>query len=310
MYDDLNMVLSSLFPVFALVILGKILRLYDFTHTDFLKTADRLVYFIFFPAMLFWKIGGASAAGIHWGLCFAALSGVAAIYLISSLCIPLFSIPAYQVGSYSQSCYRFNTYIGMAVIVNAVGEEGVRQFGIMVGFAIPFINVLAVSTLIWFSGRDMDLAQRGRMTLKALISNPLIIACLLGMLYSRLIGGFPRFVNNSFSLMTSVTLPLALLSIGGVLTFANVKGYLKISLLSSVLKLLVLPGIGYGFLRLFGVSGIPFKVGMIFFALPTSTAIYVLSSQLNSDTDLASASVVLSTVLSFISLSVILVISA
>jgi predicted permease len=56
----------------------------------------------------------------------------------------------------------------------------------------------------------------------------------------------------------------------------------------------------------FDVTGIAFKVGMLFFAMPTSTALYVLSSQLNSDTKLASASIALSTVLSFVSLSVVL----
>lgn len=44
----------------------------------------------------------------------------------------------------------------------------------------------------------------------------------------------------------------------------------------------------------------------VFFALPTSTAIYVLSAQLNSDTELASAAIMVSTVLSFIPLSVAL----
>jgi predicted permease len=45
---------------------------------------------------------------------------------------------------------------------------------------------------------------------------------------------------------------------------------------------------------------------MIFFTLPASTAIYVLSSQLNSDTELASSSIVISTLLSFFPLSVAL----
>jgi predicted permease len=45
---------------------------------------------------------------------------------------------------------------------------------------------------------------------------------------------------------------------------------------------------------------------MIFFCLPTSTAIYVLSSQMNSDTELASASIVVSTLFSFVTLSVAL----
>jgi len=47
---------------------------------------------------------------------------------------------------------------------------------------------------------------------------------------------------------------------------------------------------------------------MIFFALPTSTAIYVLSAQLNSDVQLASAAIMLSTLLSLISLSAALLI--
>ena len=61
------MVLKSLFPVFALIALGMVLKRWRLTTADFLKTSDRLVYFIFFPALLFWKIGGspptASATG-------------------------------------------------------------------------------------------------------------------------------------------------------------------------------------------------------------------------------------------------------
>ena len=300
------MVLNGLFPVFALIILGRCLRHFNLTNDRFLKTSDRLVYFIFFPAMLFWKIGGAeSDGGIDWNFCLAALCAIMVLYLLSTLYIR-FAVADYEAGSFSQSCYRFNTYIGMAIIINAVGEEGVRQFGIMVGFAIPLINVLAVSTLIWFSGKRFTLGERSRLTLKAVISNPLIIACLAGILYAHMINTFPRFIDNTLRLTTSVTLPLALLSIGGVLTFSNLKGYMNLSLVAAVFKLLIFPLVGYGFLKLFHVTGIPFKVGMIFFCLPTSTAIYVLSAQLNSNTELASSAIVLSTLLSFLSLSVAL----
>ena len=103
-----------------------------------------------------------------------------------------------------------------------------------------------------------------------------------------------------------VALPLALISIGGSLTFAGVRGNLSLSFLAAILKLIVLPGIGWIFFSLFDVTGIPFKVGMIFLTLPASTAIYVLSSQMNSDTELASSAIVLSTLLSFFSLSFIL----
>ena len=145
------------------------------------------------------------------------------------------------------------------------------------------------------------------MTLKALVSNPLIIACVAGILYSRFQTPFPVFLANTFRLASFVTLPLALISIGGGLTFKGLKGNLRLSFAASVFKLLVLPAVGYFFLNLFIVTGLSFKVGMIFFTLPTSTAIYVLSSQLNSDTELASAAIVVSTLLSFVSLTLVLV---
>lgn len=300
------MILNSLFPVFTLILSGNLLKHYHLTNDAFLKTSDRLIYFIFFPVMLFWKIGGASSAGIDGSLCNAAVCAVLTLFVLSSLYIKVFKVSDYGAGTFSQSCYRFNSYIGMAVIINAAGETGVRYFGILIGFVIPLINVLSVSTLIWFSGKQFTFWERMRLTARALISNPLILACVAGIFYSRTIGIFPAFLENFFRLAAAVTLPLSLISIGGALTFTNLKGYFKLSLVASVLKLLILPITGYFFLKVFHVTEVPFTVGMIFFTLPTSTAIYALSSQLNSDTELASASIVLSTVLSFFSMSVAL----
>jgi predicted permease len=300
-------VLNSLFPIFILLLLGWTLKRLGLTHMDFLKTADRLIYYFFFPVMLFWKIGGASfEEGIDWNFCFAALCALLAMFVLSLLVIKLFRISSFQAGSFAQSCYRFNTYIGVAVILNSLGTEGVRYFGVLIGFAIPLINVFAVTTLIWFSGREVGFSKRVFIAAKALVANPLILGCLAGIGYSRLVGWFPVFINNSLSLISMVTLPLALISIGGSLTFAGVRGNLGLSLFAASLKLLILPGIGWLSFYLFHVEGLPLKVGLIFFALPASTAIYVLSSQMNSDTKLASSAIVFSTFLSFFSLSFIL----
>jgi len=194
------------------------------------------------------------------------------------------------------------------VVMNALGEEGVRRFGVLIGFTIPLVNLLAVSTLIWFSADRFTERQRVWFTLKSLVSNPLILACFAGIAFSQAKLSFPVYLNNTFQLTSLVTLPLALLSIGGVLTLKNLRGYFKLSLAASLFKLLILPVAGYIFLKLFGVADQSFRVGMVYFALPTSTAIYVLSAQLHSDTELASAAIVLSTILSFISLTVALLI--
>jgi len=301
----MQMVISSLFPVFALLLLGSLLKRFKVTNDDFLKTSDRLVYFIFFPILLFWKIGGANTqSGVSWDLCVSGLVSIAIIYLVSAAALKIFSVTNFKAGTFSQSCYRFNTYIGMAIVFNALGDEGVKHFGILIGFVIPFINVLAVSTLIWYSGKSVSFGERIRVTVKEIVTNPLIIACVAGLVYARSVNSFPLFLDNAFRLSASVALPLALLSIGGALTLKSLKGNLLLAVVAATIKLLALPLTGYVVLNLFQVSVIPFKVGMIFFTLPASASIYVLSAQLDSDTELASAAVVLSTMLSFFSLTV------
>ena len=261
--------------------------------------------------MLFWKIGSAPAIDNSAAdLIQAVIGAVLIVYLISALCLKLFRISSFVAGSFSQSCYRFNTYVGMAVVMNALGETGVARFGILIGLIIPIINVLAVSTLIWYSDRSIDTRERIRITLRALISNPLIIGCLAGMAYARAIGEFPVFLDNTFRLAAMVALPLALLSIGGTLTLRTLKIHLNHAFVGAFVKLVGLPLVGWTFLHLSGASPLSFKVGMLFFALPTSPAIIVLSSQLGSDTQYASAAIVLSTMLSFFSMSAVLMMFA
>ena len=301
-------VLNALFPIFGLLILGSLLRKFELTSESYLKVSDKLVYFIFFPIMLFYKVGGApEGAGDQLSFVAVTLMALVCMFVISGLVIKFGPVSAFEAGSFSQSCYRFNTYIGVAVILNSLGEAGIAYFGILIAITIPLVNIFAVATLIWFSGYEGSAGTRGKIFLKALIGNPLIIGSFAGALYARLVGGFPEFIDNTLALMSMVTLPLALISIGGALTFKGITKYLPLSLLGALLKLAIFPSLGFFFYFLFQVDGVAFKTGMIFFCLPASTTIYVLSSQLNSDTELASAAIALSTLLSFFSLSIALI---
>lgn len=300
--------LNALFPVLALVVFGAAVKHWQLTDDTFLRTSDRLVYYVFFPLMLFWKIG---SAPLHfddgWRYLTASILAVVAVCGLSLLYIRLRPVPSFQAGSFNQGCYRFNTYIGMAVLINAFGEAGIQLYGILIGLIIPIINILCVSVLIWYdTGGDNQHDSRLAVTVRSLIANPLILACVGGIIYSHAVGSFPTPIDNTLKLMSQVTLPLALFSIGGSLTFSNLRTNMGLALVAAGFKLAVLPIIGLLFLWLFGVTGLAWKVSMLFFTLPTSTAIYILSSQLHSDTELASAVIVMSTLLSFGSMALVL----
>lgn len=301
------LILESLLPIFILVMLGYVLKKYRLTTESYLQVSDRLVYYIFFPTMLFWKIGGAAQGDtVALRLLLVAAGVSMGVALLSVLVILLFRISAFKAGSFSQSCYRFNTYIGVAVILNSFGETGVAVFGVMIALVIPMINVFAVLTLILFSRTQLGGRARIFQIVRSILGNPLIIGCVCGLIYARLFNRFPVFIDNSLQMMSMVTLPLALLSIGGSLSFRGIRENLLLSLVASTLKLCVLPLVGYVIMVTVGVSGLAFKVGLVFFCLPTSTAIYVLSSQMDSDTELASSAIMISTILSIIPLSFVL----
>ena len=304
------MVFNSLFPVFVLILSGSLLKRFGLTNDIFLQTSDRLIYYIFFPILLFWKIGTAPTELFgNSALYTSAILTVVIVYILSTVFIVVFKVPDFKVGSFSQSCYRFNSYIGVAIVLSALGEDGIRHFGILLGVTIPVINVLCVSTMIWFSGEKTLSYRRLGQVIKGIITNPLILGCVGGIIYANLADSFPPYIEGILQLCSFAALPLAMLSVGAALSIGSIRAHFKLSLIASLFKLIVLPAIGYLLLMQFGVAGIALKVGLIYFALPTSTSLYILSSQLNSDTELASAAIALSTILSFFSLSIALLIN-
>lgn len=301
-------ILNTVLPVFLLIALGQVLMRTRLASPEFFQTSDRLVYYIFFPALLFWKIAAAGPRlDAKPGLIVAALGTVLITWLLSLAWCAWRRVPPFQAGSFSQVCYRFNTYVGMAVVVAGFGEPGVAAFGVIISLTIPFINILAVGTLIWFSQAEYPPLAKLRLGGKALVANPLILSCLAGIAWARLAPPLPEFVARAFGLLSAISLPLALLSIGAGLSLAKLPGRVQLSLVSCVIKLVAMPLVGWALLWLMNVDRLETAVAMVFFCLPTATSAYILSAQMNSDADLAGAAIVLCTLLSFFSLSWVLV---
>jgi malonate transporter len=117
-------------------------------------------------------------------------------------------------------------------------------------------------------------------------------------------------VDNTLQFAATFTLPFALISIGGALTFTGLRSRLPSAVGATILKIGIMPVVGWGLLHLAGVTGPDLLTAMLFFAMPASTAMYVLASELDGDAELSSAVILLSTLGSLISLSLVLVLFA
>ena len=148
-----------------------------------------------------------------------------------------------------------------------------------------------------------SLDWRSIIDLRSILTNPVIVACMTGLVLSYFRVSFPTFAVNFLRFLSDLALPLALISMGGSLSFEKVRKDYKATAFACLFKLFVIVGLGWGLFDLLGVRGLDFKVGIVLLACPTAFSSYLLSSKLGADKSLMSSDIMVSTILSMITLS-------
>lgn len=127
-------------PVFLVIGLGFGLRWAKLVDSSFIFQLNRLIYYIALPALLFYKIAEADFTASFNGL---LLFGLLLAVLLTCLLAYGFAVwrgyPPEVRGSFCQGAFRGNlAYIGLAIVFNAYGEDGLTTAGILLGFMVPF----------------------------------------------------------------------------------------------------------------------------------------------------------------------------
>mgnify|MGYP006268656379 CR=1 FL=1 len=291
-------ILQAVFPVFLVVALGAALRRYRFLDEGFIDTANALVYYLLLPALLFHEVSAtefreAFSAPLVIGGYVATLATFLLAYTLSGT----LGIGPSERGSFVQGAVRANlAYMGLPIVFSAVGEAGLRKAGILLGFLVPLLNMLAVMALMipHGTGRGKGL-QTVMRVLRQVATNPIILACVAGVAWSLLKLPVPAMARRTLRLLTPATLPLSLLCLGGSFSFERVRRGFALAAGSTFLKVVFLAGIGLALYRGMGVSGDDLRIGAIMLGSPTAVVTYVMASRLEGDTDLAGTIVLVST---------------
>ena len=293
--------ITILFPSIALIGLGFYLFQSRILDKKFWNGAEKLNYYILFPALLFSSLANADMNMGHLNsiltvIFFIMAMIIAGVYLFAKLN----RTPIAQIGVYVQSLIRFNTYLGLSIATTLNNAEIKSILVNILAIAIPLVNVISI----------LSLTDKDQLNIKnifwSLIKNPLISSCILGITFNVLnIPIWSGFVNllNAFS---SSSLMLGLLCVGTAIQFSTLKVYLKKSLLISLLRLLLIPLIAFICLQFFELSHAAVIAIMIFFSIPTASSAYILTKLLNGDHQLMAASISMQTLLSVFTLALIL----
>jgi hypothetical protein len=287
-------VAQTIIPIFLLILLGASMRRWFGLSPEFWPQLDRLIYYVFFPALLFNTLA-------HFQIDFGAATPmlvVAALFMCAGMTIGYVAkyfvhAPPRVYSATFQTSFRFNSYVGLAIAGGLHGHDGLAAIGLLMGFMVPFANVAAVLMLARHSESHW---------LKEILLNPLIIATAGGIAISLAGISLPAMFNSTLGLLSQASLPMGLIAVGAGLRVQGMHSHPGTLWYGVTVKLLVLPAIAWGLATAFGLSGIYFHIPVLMAALPVSTVSYVLAKRMGGDGDTIAAQVMLSTLLSALTL--------
>ncbi len=283
-------------PIFLLILLGVAMRRWFGLREDFWPQLDRLIYYVFFPALLFMSLS-------HFKIDFGAATPmliVATLYMFAGIGLGhlakfIFHAPAKVFASTFQTSFRFNSYVGLAIAGGLHGQDGLAAIGLLMGFMVPIANVASVLMLARHSESHW---------LKEILLNPLIIATAGGIAFSLAGIQLPGLFNATLGHLSQASLPMGLIAVGAGLRLQGLHNHLGTLWYGVAVKLLALPAIAWGLASAFGLHGVYFNIPVLMAALPVSTVSYVLAKRMGGDGNTIAAQIMLTTLLAALTLPV------
>jgi predicted permease len=296
-------VLSALWPVFAILILGFLGRRTGFPGHGFWEPAEKLTYYVLFPVLLVSKLSVADITGVR--ILEISVAVVVLLLIGTGVCFVLrywMRLSGSGFTSFYQGAVRFNTYIGLASVSTLYGSDAVAVSAVIIAFMIPLLNLLSI--VVFSTQLGQKRGTRGLLT--TLLKNPLILGCLLGIALNISGIGIPSPIESVAVLLGAMALPLGLLAVGAGLNLQALRAVQSAVWASSFIKLLLFPFIMYGICIFMELSSFVTSLMVVFAAVPTAPSAFILARQLGGDAEMMAAIITGQVVLSMLTLPIVL----
>lgn len=293
----------SLFIIIGLGYLGKRTVLADQSTA----ALNLFVYYFAVPVLLFNAIYKQPLADIFQPLYLAGFT--LAVLLTGLVCMLSTSLFFKEKNGEILSILGLNStfsnyaYMGIPVIGELFGQSG---YNAMISIII-LGNVFQIPTaqLLIESQRSQGKGIKPLLQVidSSILRNPIVLASVLGIIFSGLAIKIPNVLETSFNLMAPATVPVALFCLGTGLEFKALN-HCKFRVLWIILiKLVIHPLLTLIILSTMGINGQNLKIAVLLAALPSGALTHVIALRYQVATKETSLGIVLSTLISLISVS-------
>lgn len=311
--DSLIFSLNATIPVFLVMAAGYCLKYTKLVTPDFVKSLNQFNYTLTLPILLFMDISTADFYSV-WDTkyvlyCFfVTLICILVIYGAAGLIFRLLASRSHVdnrplLGEFVQASYRGSAAVlGIAFIENIYGTSVIGP--LMILGTVPLYNVMAVVILSLTSPDNQGLGKAQlKKTLLGILTNPIIISILLGLIFSLLRIRLPYVINRSFSMIAQLATPLALLTLGAGFEGRKALAMIRPTLIASCIKLMIQPAIFLMPAAMLGFRDEQLVALLIMLGAPTTVSCHIMAKNLHHEGILTSSVVVTTTFLSSITMT-------
>lgn len=345
MWNIILTAVNAIMPIILLIVLGYVLKRIKFLSKDFLKLGNKLVFKVLLPVMLFMNIYDSDWSAFRWDIILYALIAIGVIFCLGLLTCILTTKKAARRGVVLQCIFRSNfaiigTSLAASLAGGGLGQNVAANVALLQAFSIPVFNILAVISLSVFAEKEpvasSDISVQGaavkkdckhgvKSVLKGIVTNPLIIAVALGLIFLGIrqaetaifgdvvfsIKNHLPFLHSALGMLGSIASPFALIVLGGQFEFSATRGMLKEIIVATGWRLVLAPLIGIGvavlltrYTSILPLGPAEFPALVALFGTPVAVSSAIMAAEMKSDEQLATQLVVWSSLLSIITIFV------
>ncbi len=301
--DSLIFSLNATVPVFAVIFISYLLKKRGFFPEAFTTAADKIVFKVFLPVMLFQDIAAGRIVENFDLKFFLFCSLSTTVYFLGIWAFAeLFLKDKFMVGAFTQASFRGSMAVmGVAFIQNIYGNAGLAP--LMIVAAVPLYNVYSVLVLTVRGQHPQNGRRFAWDIVKGILTNPLILGILAGLPFSLLEIEFPAAVSKTIGFFAAPATPLALMLIGAEFEGAKALQKVKPTLVASFIKLIALPAIFLPAAYLMGFRNQELVSILIMTGAPSTVTCYIMAKNMGGDAVLSSSIIVLTTALSALTMT-------
>jgi malonate transporter len=295
--------LDAIAPVFLIIATGYLLFRTRVVDEAIWSAIEHVCFYLLFPFLIIRTLSRANLGSVPFidfltVLVVAILGMASLLVLIQAFVWRRFPESGPSFSSVFQGATRFHGFVAIAVIGPLYGDEGVTLAALALAIMVPLLNVISVIVLSIY-GRS-DSKPEFVAVARKVATNPLIIACLCGLLLNYL--GVPDILFDAIDIIGAGGLGLGLLAVGASMRLGHAAQHKMLLAIGVLTRLIGMPMIVIAMSWLVGLEGIARSVAIIAGAVPTAASAYVMARKMGGDAELMSSIVTFQVIIAFFTL--------